>query len=302
MAILVAAALVLVFTLVPATCRAGNGDPVDGHPTYRERALLALTNACRQGPTQYRDAWLGTSRILNPRIYPPVPPLYGSLPLARSARAHSRDMARHGCFQHDSCDGTDLWTRIRAYESRATALGENIAAGFPSPLETVNGWLLDGGAPDRSSGDGHRENIMSPKFKVVGHGSVAGGRLGVCDTQDFGNGAPPFATPLVSGSHVLTEGTITFLASFHARDGKAPGEAALELEGETVPLRVAYGTRANGTWQARLDRDGACRRYRFRFRDGQGRTWFHPEEGHLFTTGEGGCQREYEGMERTASR
>jgi len=29
---------------------AGNGDPVNGHPNYRERAILALINACRQGP------------------------------------------------------------------------------------------------------------------------------------------------------------------------------------------------------------------------------------------------------------
>jgi len=40
----------LVVALVPRATSAGNGDPVDGHPHYRERAILALANACRQGP------------------------------------------------------------------------------------------------------------------------------------------------------------------------------------------------------------------------------------------------------------
>ena len=104
---------------------AGNGDPVDGHPNYRERAMLALTNACRQGPQQYRDTYLRGTRILRSRTYEAVPPLYASLPLDRTSRAHSLDMARTPCFQHDSCDGTSLWTRIRE---------EGIALVGPAPM------------------------------------------------------------------------------------------------------------------------------------------------------------------------
>ena len=37
-----------------------------------------------------------------------------------------------------------------------------------------------------------------------------------------------------------------------------------------------------------------CRAYRFRFRDAAGKTWRYPEGGRLLTTGEGGCEREYE--------
>ena len=280
--------------LVPAACRAGNGDLINGYPTYRERAMLALTNACRQDPVAYRDRYLGTRKILRPAAYPPVPPLYAALPFGRSARAHSADMARTPCFQHDSCDGTSLWTRIRSFGPRGTAMAENIALGYETPLEVVNGWLLDNGAADHSKGDGHRKNLMAAKYREMGNGSARGER-GWYDTQDFGNGTPAFITPLVSGSHLLDpDGRITFLASWHARNGRAPLEAVLEIEDEgDVPLALAFGTAASGTWRAVLDVDDECRAYRFRFRDVAGRTWHYPEGGRLFTTGEGGCAREY---------
>ena len=288
--------------LLPATSVAGNGDPVDGIPGYRERALLALTNACRQDPVRYRRTYLGNLKILHPRHYPAVPPLYASTALGRSARAHSRDMARNGCFQHESCDGTDLWERIASFDRRSTVRGENIAQGFPTPLETVNGWLLDGGAPDASPGDGHRMNIMHPGYREVGHGSIGGDR-GICDTQDFGNATPASSSPLVSGSHLIdVERTVTFLASWHARDGRAPEVAALELDGTLKPLALAFGTKASGTWQVVLPEERECRRYRFRFRDAAGRQWHYPEGGILFTTGEGGCTQEYEASSTTAQR
>ena len=302
---LAAAGPVLLLAIALASpCAAGNGDPIDGHPTYRERAMLALVNACRQDPVAYRTTYLDDRSILQPRNYPPVAPLYASLRLGRSARAHSRDMARTPCFQHDSCDGTDLWTRIRRYESGATSLGENIAMGLPTPLEAINALLLDGGAPDHSSGDGHRRNIMAAKFRELGHGSVYDAQLrGWYDTQDFGNGAPAYATPLVSGSHVIDRGgTVTFLASVHDRSGRAPERVTLVIEGEARPLQLAFGTRANGTYRAVLREGDACRAYRFRMEDAAGRAWSYPEDGALYTTGEGGCTREYSPSSLSAER
>ena len=289
------AALALATLLLPGAASAGNGDPVHGYPSYRERAVLALTNACRQGPQQYRDAFLGTSRVLGPGKYPAVAPVYWTLPLNESARAHSIDMATTPCFQHASCDGTDLWDRIRDFYSGARSLGENIASGYDSPLDVVNGLVLDGGAADFSRGDGHRRNIMSARFREMGSGFSPGGPYGSYDTQDFGDRAPKFVTPLVSGSHIFSRaGKITFLASYYAKAAGAPSEASLELEGVAHPMSLAFGSRKNGTYRASLPGTGRCRRYRFRFRDGSGRTWWYPEGGSLFTTGEGGCTREYE--------
>ena len=285
------------FLLLLATpAAAGNGDPVGGHPSYRERAILALTNACRNDPAEYRETWLGDVKILRPKNYPPVRALSWTLPLNRSARAHSIDMARSRCFQHDSCDGTSLWDRIGGYYKGATSMAENIAAGYRSPLAAVNGWLLEGGAADQSKGDGHRRNIMAAKFVEVGCGSTSGGPLKTYDTQDFGNGARDFASPILSGSHILEESDITFLASFDAE--RAPVEATLVLEGETIRMKLAFGSGPHGTWRVSQDATARCRTYRFRFRDAAGKTWWYPENGALLTTGEGGCAREYEARER----
>jgi hypothetical protein len=112
------------------------------------------------------------------------------------------------------------------------------------------------------------------------------------DTQDFGNGARDFASPVVSGSHIIEGARIRFLASFDADRG--PEEATLVLEGETIRMKRAFGTEPHGTWTVEQDADDRCRTYRFRFRDAAGKTWWYPESGALLTTGEGGCAREYE--------
>ncbi len=289
------ALLTLLHLSLAGRAQAGNGDPVDGHPTWRERAILALSNACRQGPEQYRDTYLRGARILRARNYPPVPPLYASLPLERAARTHSEDMARTPCFQHDSCDGTSIWKRIRRYYPGAVSMAENIANGYRSPLEVVNGWLLDGGAADRSAGDGHRRSLLSAKFREAGIGSAEGGPRETYDTQDFGSGEPDFDTPLVSGAHVLAAADeITFLASYRAADAEPPAGAFVEIDGKQVAMTLAFGSERSGTYRALLRRADHCRRYRFQFEDHDGRTWRYPEEGSLFTTGEGGCTREYE--------
>jgi len=274
---------------------AANGDPVNGHPNYRERAILALINACRQGPAEFRDTYLPGKRILGAGTYPPVPPLRDAPSLDHSARAHSADMERTPCFQHDSCDGTSVWDRIRRYEPGALALAENIASGYRTPLEVVVGWIDDGGARDGSDGDGHRKNLMAAVYRRVGTGSAGEGAGNTYDTQDFASGAPRVAAPLASGSHLVgDDGAITFLASYESPDGAPPAQATLEIEGRAVPMRLAFGTGRSGTWRVVLPPTGECRRYRFRFRDAGGRTWDYPEGGQLFTTGEGGCEREYE--------
>lgn len=293
-------AVIVALALWPGAANAGNGDPVDGFPNYRERAILALTNACRQGPQAYRNTYLHDSRILGAKAYPAVAPLYWTRALNRSARAHSIDMAKTPCFQHASCDGTDPFERIRGYYDDRTALGENIASGYETPLECVDRLLLDGGAADHSRGDGHRKNMLSAKYREMGVGCATGGPMRTYDTQDFGGGTPDFTSPLVSGSHVLGDGRITFLASFDAHGGGAPQEAALELEGRAVALKLAFGTRANGTYRVTLPAGDDCRDYRFRFRDAAGRTWWYPEGGALSTTGEGGCDREYRRADKDA--
>lgn len=134
-------------------------------------------------------------------------------------------------------------------------MAENIAHGYRSPPEVVNGWLRDGGAADRSAGDRHRRNLMSAKFREAGVGSAEEGPREVHDTQDFGSGAPDCDTPLVSGSHVPAPGNeIMFLASYRAPDAEPPAGAFVEIDGKLVGLTLAFGSERSGSYPALLAR------------------------------------------------
>jgi uncharacterized protein YkwD len=115
-----------------------------------------------------------------------LPPVRVSRRLARSADAHSRDMARRGFFAHDSSSGLDFAARIRRY-SRAARFGENLAY-VPRALrrgvaERVVGlWMA---SPP------HRAMILSRAFRRIGVARRAG-RIGrtraAIFTADFSSG------------------------------------------------------------------------------------------------------------------
>jgi uncharacterized protein YkwD len=57
-------------------------------------------------------------------------------------------------------------------------IGENIAAGYPTPESVVAGWMAS---------PGHRENILSAQFTEIGVGMAnGGGSYGMYWTEEFG--------------------------------------------------------------------------------------------------------------------
>jgi uncharacterized protein YkwD len=114
----------------------------------------------------------------------PASPLAMQNQLRAAARRHSWHMGEAGYFEHESPGGpcgTTPWDRIEtAGYTSWTALGENIAAGYPDIQALMNGWM---------GSDGHCANIMSPSFKEIGIGyaSVPGSPYTVYWTQDFGS-------------------------------------------------------------------------------------------------------------------
>lgn len=255
--------------------------------------MLVITNACRMAPVEFRDAYLPTyPNILQPSSYPAVQPLYWNHQLNQSSRAHAADMASTPCFQHDSCDGTAWFTRIRSYYTKNVALAENIASGFPDAMAVIRALIADGGAADNSSGDGHRRNIMNGNLREMGNGyAVVGSRYYV---QDFGGGAPEFVSPVAVGSHMfLGDGQITFWAGFHDVTGMSPQGAVLIIDGRGFDLSLVLGQTSSGTYEIKLPLGSACRNYFFQFVDGAGVVWRYPESGLLVTTEESGCSEEF---------
>ena len=132
-----------------------------------EQRVLDLTNQAR-----------AVARSCGTTSYPAAPALTWNASLATAARNHASDMAVRNYFSHTSQDG-------RTFVQRATnagygsyrALGENIAAGQPTPESVVAGWL---------NSPGHCSNIMSANFRELGVGVGTGGSYGIYWVQDFG--------------------------------------------------------------------------------------------------------------------
>jgi uncharacterized protein YkwD len=100
--------------------------------------------------------------------------------LDRAAQGHSEDMAQRGYFDHISPDGTGPAERLAAVGYHWSRYGENIAAGYTSPAQVVEGWM---------NSPGHRANILNCEFRELGVGytdTVTGpGAGGLLWTQVF---------------------------------------------------------------------------------------------------------------------
>ncbi len=115
-----------------------------------------------------------------------LPPLKRATELDQAARYHATDMGQDNYFDHDSYDraGGNLvfacqWSsRVASFYPNWLSMAENIAAGYTSPQDAMNGWM---------NSSGHRANILSTSNWEIGVGYYEGGgsyyRYWV---QDFG--------------------------------------------------------------------------------------------------------------------
>lgn len=96
-------------------------------------------------------------------------PLRLSTVLSRPARQHSAYLARTGQLDHNGADGRPFYVRLyKAGFPRTRAVGENLglSGGCATDLAKtmVDMWL---------DSPGHRKNLLSRQFKVVGIAVVA---------------------------------------------------------------------------------------------------------------------------------
>ena len=113
-----------------------------------------------------------------------LPPYKRVTELDEAARYHSADLGQDNYFSHDTYDRSgsnlvfvcDTWTRIGKYYSGA--MGENIAAGYSTPQDVMNGWM---------NSTGHRNNILSTNnWEIgVGYATASGSTYYHYWTQDF---------------------------------------------------------------------------------------------------------------------
>jgi uncharacterized protein YkwD len=114
-------------------------------------------------------------------------PLKFNSQLMASAQAHAEDMALGDYFSHYSLDGRTPFDRIKSTGYRYTLAAENIAAGYGTPQEVVQGWI---------NSPGHRANLLHTNLKEIGIGFYSlqpdTGKVNFERywTQNFGTAAP----------------------------------------------------------------------------------------------------------------
>lgn len=79
--------------------------------------------------------------------------------LTSAAYGHSADMAANNYFSHTSLDGRSMVDRINATGYDWSTVGENIAGGYSTVQQVVDGWMAS---------DGHCANLMNPRFTEMG--------------------------------------------------------------------------------------------------------------------------------------
>lgn len=90
-----------------------------------------------------------------------LPPLTLNSQLNAAAQEQSQDMAEQDFFNHIGLDGSTPATRAQDQGYSFSFIGENIAAGYQTPEEVVQGWI---------DSPGHRENLLNPNYAEIGIG------------------------------------------------------------------------------------------------------------------------------------
>ncbi|SJZ74996.1 CAP domain-containing protein [Selenihalanaerobacter shriftii] len=102
-------------------------------------------------------------------------PLQADLELVKVARAKSQDMIENNYFAHQSPTYGSPFDMMQALNINYTFAGENIAGA--STVEQAHQALMNS--------EGHRENILRPRFTHVGIGIIDGGPYGIMFSQEF---------------------------------------------------------------------------------------------------------------------
>ncbi len=86
--------------------------------------------------------------------------------LCAVAKEKSQDMKDNNYFSHTSPTYGSPFDMIKSFGISYRTAGENIAMGYRTPEEVVDGWM---------NSEGHRANILNGSFKEIGMGHVANG-------------------------------------------------------------------------------------------------------------------------------
>jgi uncharacterized protein YkwD len=142
----------------------GNGEP-EGKPHSGQKAI----------PELEAEVFAMTN---NERAKAGVPKLREDYALHTAAQNHSRDMAAYGYLNHTNQNNETPDVRMkRAGYPVQYGWAENIAAGPTTAKAVMSMWM---------GSEGHRKNILNPKFRALGVGVAQASDGMLFWTQCFG--------------------------------------------------------------------------------------------------------------------
>ena len=86
-------------------------------------------------------------------------PVKALISMNKAASARAKEIA--GKFDHTRPDGRRGFTAVEDAGLNWSWVGENIAAGYPTPEDVMSGWM---------NSNGHRDNILNSRCKYIGVG------------------------------------------------------------------------------------------------------------------------------------
>ncbi len=277
------------FDLIGPFSSLAYGTVFSGVPFWEERSSLVWLNVVRQTPSQFK-AFLPPvqSSVSSFLLQAPVRPLLFQYDLTRAARAHSRELTETcpgTSTPHNSCDGTDAFTRIKSFYTPGSSatMAENVNQPdassnqyFHVPKHNLRAFVCDGmygmsgtgnqawplqTCPSDGPSAGHRAAIMNPVFRYVGIGVWGrGGNLinaaPQVHTQDFASefvSAPHYPSQRIySASHIFIGSgagenmdTMQFFVNYYF--SSPPTSARVWLEGTWIDVtcKPGWGTNAS---------------------------------------------------------
>ncbi len=137
-------------------------NPLPGGITPQPDEVRAPTAETLTAPTSADFEQQVVERVNQERDAQGLAPLKRNVLLDSSSNTHSDNMANRDFFAHCDLDlVTSPFDRITAAGYAWINAGENIAAGYTTSTAVMDGWM---GSP------GHRNNILSPKYREIGVG------------------------------------------------------------------------------------------------------------------------------------
>ncbi len=139
-------------------------------------------------------------------------PLHQTSTLTGAATWKARHMAKYGYMSHDDPAppvSRSTAQRIAACGYGGGAWGENIAYGYSTPEQVVDGWL---------NSPGHRANIVSGSYNAIGVGAAAhGGRMFWAQAFGVASASAPRTQASVRRPSVRPKVTLVSSQLFHLK-------------------------------------------------------------------------------------